>query len=62
MCDRSYDRFLSEYVTGNFQTQYYQEKHGTNPPKLANRKIPVSSYPGVESIELSSRTKVIDTV
>lgn len=44
----------------SFADEYYQEKHGTNPPKLTNRKIPVSSYPGVESIELIDRA--IDTV
>lgn len=44
----------------SFADEYYQEKHGTKPPKLANRKIPVSSYPGVESIELIDRAN--DTV
>ena len=44
----------------SFADEYYTEKHGTKPPKLTNRKIPVSSYPGEESIELID--KAIDTV
>ena len=44
----------------SFADEYYKEKHGTIPPKLANRKIPVSSYPGLESMELID--KAIDTV
>ncbi|MFB2839320.1 hypothetical protein [Floridanema evergladense] len=44
----------------SFADGYYTEKHGTKPPKLTNRKIPVSSYPGEESIELID--KAIDTV
>ena len=44
----------------SFADEYYKEKHGTIPPKLANRKISVSSYPGSESMELID--KAIDTV
>ncbi|MBE9224031.1 hypothetical protein IQ264_00890 [Phormidium sp. LEGE 05292] len=44
----------------SFADDYYQAKHGTNPPKLTNRRIPVSSYPGEEAIELIDRA--IDTV
>ncbi|MFB2916902.1 hypothetical protein [Aerosakkonema funiforme] len=44
----------------SFADDYYQAKHGTTPPKLTNRRIPVSSYPGDESMELIDRA--IDTV
>lgn len=44
----------------SFADGYYQEKHGTTPPKSTNRRILVSSYPGLDSIELIDRA--IDTV
>lgn len=42
-----------------FADDYYLEKYGTKPPKLAGRKVPTSNYPS-EAIEIVDRA--IETV
>jgi transposase len=43
----------------SFADDYYLEKYGTKPPKLAGRKVPTSNYPS-EAIEIVDRA--IETV
>lgn len=50
---------VAEKLIQSFADDYYLEKYGTNPPKIAGRKVPTSNYPS-EAIEIVDRA--IETV